>query len=163
LQTKILDIEMHNTKMLSIIPRWKGTISIPSTMGEGAKGVTIELPAAMVKFWRSLDETLDQLRKRDTKLKQGSSQAQVVLTELKKEQARLVQMQQNLYEVHQKGTEEFQTYLQANYQQFQIMGTDFGLNLYNQIAEVSKRDNNKVQEALQQAQQWLVTKVDMFS
>jgi hypothetical protein len=135
---KMSDIEMHNTETLSIIPRWKGTISIPSTMGEGAKGVTIELPAAMAKFWHSLDETLDELRKRDTELKQSSSQAQAVLIELKKEKAHLVQMQQNIYEAHQKGTEELQVYLQANYQQFQIAGTDFALNLYNQIVEVSK-------------------------
>jgi hypothetical protein len=54
-------------------------------MGEGAKGITIELPAAMAKFWYSLDETLDKLGKRDTEMKQGGSQAQVVLTELKKE------------------------------------------------------------------------------
>jgi hypothetical protein len=64
-------------------------------------------------------------------LKQGGSQAQAVLTKLKKEQARLVQIQQNLYEAHQKGTEELQDYLQANYQQFQIAGTNFALNLYN--------------------------------
>jgi hypothetical protein len=98
------DIEIHNTETLSIIPRWKGTVSIPSAMGEGAKSVTIKLPAAMAKFWHSLDETLDKLGRRDTKLKLGSNQAQAVLTELKKEQVRLVQMQQNLYEAHQKGT-----------------------------------------------------------
>jgi hypothetical protein len=125
------DIEMHNTETLSVIPKWKGTVSIPFAMGEEAKGITNELPAAMVKFWRSLDETLDELRKRDTELKQGGSQAQAVLKKLKKEQARLVQIQQNLYEAHQKGTEEIQDYLQANYQQFQIAGNNFALNLYN--------------------------------
>jgi hypothetical protein len=100
------DIEMHNTETLFVIPRWKGIVSIPSAMSQGAKGVTIELSAAMAKFWHSLDKTLDELCKRDTELKQGSSQAQAVLTELKKEQVYLVQMQQNMYEAHQKGTEE---------------------------------------------------------
>jgi hypothetical protein len=66
-------IEVDNTEILSIIPRWKSTVSIPSAMREGAKGVTIELPATMAKFWHSLDETLDELCKRDTELKQGSS------------------------------------------------------------------------------------------
>jgi hypothetical protein len=47
-------------------------------------------------------------------------------------------MQQNLYKAHQKDIEELHAYLQANYQQFQIAGTDFALNLYNQIVEVSK-------------------------
>jgi hypothetical protein len=147
------DIEMHNTETLSIIPRWKGTLSVPSAEGEGARDVTIELLIALARFWRGLDVTLEELRKRDTELKQGGSQAQSVLRELKREQARLVQMQQNVYEAYQKGAEELHAYLEANYQQFQITGTNFTLHLYHQLAEVSKRDNEKVQEALQQSQQ----------
>jgi hypothetical protein len=64
---------MHNTETLSVIPRWKDTIGILSAMSEGAKDILIKLLATMAKFWRSLDETLDELCKRDTELKQGGN------------------------------------------------------------------------------------------
>jgi hypothetical protein len=59
---KMSDIEMHNTETLSVIPKWKGTVSIPFAMGEEAKGITNKLPAAVAKFWRGLDETLDEVK-----------------------------------------------------------------------------------------------------
>jgi hypothetical protein len=125
------DTEMCNTETLSVISRWKGALSVPSAEGKGARDVTIKLPVAMAKFWHGFNQTLEELRRRETELKQGGSQAQSVLKELKKEQARLVQMQQHVYEAHQKGREELHAYLEANYQQFQIAGTDFALHLYN--------------------------------
>jgi hypothetical protein len=59
---------------------------------------------------------LDELYKRDTKLKQGGRQAQIVLKELMREQAHIVQMQQKVYEAYQRGAEELHTYLEADYQ-----------------------------------------------
>jgi hypothetical protein len=42
------DIEMHNTETLSVILRWKGTLSVPSTEGEGARDVNLELPGTIL-------------------------------------------------------------------------------------------------------------------
>jgi hypothetical protein len=65
-----------------------------------------------------------------------------------REQALLVEMQEKIYEAHQKGTEQLQGYLETNYQWFQIAATDFALRLYNQLTEVSKCNKEKVQEGL---------------
>jgi hypothetical protein len=68
-----------------------------------------------------------------------------------------------VYEAYQKSADELHAYLEANYRQFQIAGTDFAWHFYNKLTEVNKCNNAKVQEALHQSQQWLVAKADMFS
>jgi hypothetical protein len=70
-------------------------------------------------------------------------------------QARLVQMQQNVYEAYQKSADELHAYLEANYRQFQIAGTDFAWHFYGRsqgIITVFPLDQGR-RDTIVQAQQ----------